>query len=105
MSDALEGLCGRKIQKIEYIHDYVQLIFDGGEILNIFNALTVQGCPPEDLSQFLGSELCFVSVSKNSVSFVFNGGKSVCVGMSDEDYRGPEAIEYLGANGERIVWQ
>ena len=107
MPNAVGLLRGLKIQKAEMVYDYLQLWFDNGVGLNIFNVFTVTGgCVADNLSQLVGCEVCSVDISYIAVRIVLaTGAKSIRVGMSDCDYHGPEAMEYIGTGGERIVWQ
>jgi hypothetical protein len=105
MQNVLGLLVGRKIQEAEKIHDYLQLWFDNGVLLNIFNVITVIGCMADDFSQFVGCEVSSINESDVAVEIVFLDGKLLRVGMSDGDYHGPEAMEYVGVGGEIVVWQ
>jgi hypothetical protein len=105
MLDTFNLLMGRRIQKAEMVHDYLQLWFDNGVVLNIFNAFTLIGFVAYDLSQLVGCEVGSVVARDNAVEIVLMGGKLIRVGMADSDYQGPEAMEYIGVDGECIVWQ
>jgi hypothetical protein len=104
MRNMLGLLVGRKIVRAEKVHDYLQLWFDNGALLNIFNLFTVSNGLAEGYSLLIECEISSVGVSDEAVEFAFMDGKCLHVGMADSDYQGPEAMEYVGVNGERIVW-
>ena len=104
MPNILGLLVGRKIQKAEMIHDYLQLWFDNGSLLNIFNVFIVMGFEIRNLSEIVGCEVVTVDVGNAEIAIVFVDEKSIRIGMSDSDYQGPEAMEYIGVGGERVVW-
>lgn len=104
MENLLDLLLGVKLSKAEVVHDYLQLRFENGVILNVFNAFRMREFSIDDLSKISGCEICAVRIDETSVEFEFLGGGSIWVGMSDDDYQGPEAMEYIGAAGDRVVW-
>jgi hypothetical protein len=103
MLDTSKLLIGRRIQKVEKVHDYLQLCFDNAAVLNIFNAFTLIGA--HDLSELVDCEVASVVARDTAVEIVLKDEKSIQVGMADSDYQGPEAMEYIGVAGEHIVWQ
>ena len=36
-----KNIIGKKVEKIVYIHDYFQLIFNDGSILNLYNKIAI----------------------------------------------------------------
>lgn len=101
MPEVIEQLLHRRIKKAERIHDYAQIYFDDGAVLNIFNSLSVTGGEFADLT---GSEVIGVNSGEVAINLLLSNGRSVRVGMTDDDYQGPEAMEYITADGTRIVW-
>lgn len=97
-------LVGQRVQKAEMIHDYLQLSFDKGWVLNIFNGFTVFDFDSGSVASLVGSLVKSIGASDEAVDIFFRDGKSVRVGVADSDYRGPEAMELIGVTGERIVW-
>lgn len=104
MSQILSKLVHRHVEQVRHVHDYVQLRFDDGAILNVFNSATVSGGRPDDLSSLVGVEVAEVSSTNTNVCLVMADGNVLTVGMADADYRGPEAMEYIAADGGRVVW-
>ena len=51
-----------------------------------------------------GSTVSSVLESDTAIEIVFSDRKVLRVGMSNRDYSGPEAMEYVGADKQRIVW-
>lgn len=104
MQKMLDQLLGVKLSKAEVVHDYLQLRFENGVILNVFNAYSTREFSIDDLSNIFGCDVCAIRIDETAVEFEFSGGGAIRVGMSDNDYEGPEAMEYIGATGDRVVW-
>jgi len=104
MSSILGLLVGHKIQRVEKLYDYLQLWFDNGIMLNIFNIFTMIGFESDAVSLLAGCEVCAINESDEGVEFVFLGGMLLRVGLQNNDYQGPEAIEFIGKGGERVIW-
>lgn len=101
MPDVLNHLLHRRIRQAERVHDYAQIYFDDGAILNIFNSFSVAGGEVADLN---GSEVIDVHSDEAAISLLLSDAKSIRVGMADADYRGPEALEYITVDGGRVIW-
>ncbi len=104
MEKAFAPLIGIRIRKAEVIHDYLQLSFEDGAVLNVFNAYTVVGASPDNLSIILESKISGVFVENESIDMEFSNGVVIRISMKESDYRGPEAIEYVGVDGVRTIW-
>lgn len=98
-------LVGRKVRQAGENEAGLWLQFDDGAGLNILNSLKLVGfAATESLSQLIGSEV--IAVEDNppqTLEIVFVGGRSICVGLADDDYFGPEALVYSGADGIIMV--
>lgn len=101
MSEVIEQLLHQRINKIEEIHDYVQIHFANGAILNIFNTFSVSG---GELVDLIGSEISGVNTNEIEANLLLSKGGAIHVGMTDADYVGPEAMEFIAANGARVIW-
>jgi len=99
--DVLQILVGSIIQMVEIIHDYLQLTFTDGTILNIYNKYQYDG---ESVLTFEGKKL--ISAIETDIKIILDiedGGK-IEVGLLDEDYNGPEAMELIRKDEPPVVW-
>ena len=99
------NICGNKIVKVIFIHDYIQLVFDNNSVLNLNNKVTI------DLSD--NQPDCRTSLMLDDVNLIENNivkniiiksneyfkiilTNDICIEMSmrHEDYNGPEAFEF-----------
>ena len=97
----LRVLTGLMIQKVEEVHDYLQLVFSDGTILNVFNKYQYEG---ENILSIKGKKMNSIKETDQSVLFSFSDGSHLIVGLRDEDYSGPEAMELIRHNEPPIVW-
>ncbi len=94
-------LLRRRIVKFEPVHDYVQFCLSDGSILNIFNGYRVVGGSDADI---IGDEVAELISTEGEVCLIMSSGRHICVAIGDADYRGAEAMEYIGPDGARVVW-
>ena len=103
MTSALEPLLGKCITSADAVHDYIQLRFESGDVLNVFNEYCLEGDGAYDLRDLVG--LCVKEVSEQTQKVLIDlGGLKFCISLLDAAFRGPEAIEYIPASGSRVVW-
>jgi hypothetical protein len=95
---------GRVVKRACKFHDYIQLYFDDGSILNIFNRVVEPASSDNHLESLANTTLLKVSLKEGVISFAFSNGKQLGIGISDTDYQSPEALEFINAQGRRIVW-
>ena len=112
---SLNDLIGQRLTSVTFILDYVQLGFENYYGMSIFNPIRLTGRAGEmDHSQFgFKDSLCgFINhtVSKieyeqeKRVAFVFDRAGVVSVGLTDNDYSGPEALVLQsGVKGDSIL--
>jgi len=97
-------IAGRVIKSASIVHDYVQLNFDDGSILNVFNQIRTPTINDGFVAWLANKRVLEDITNKDVIILRLSGGDSVEIGMSDADYRGPEALELIEADGKRIVW-
>jgi len=94
-------LIGQRIERIQETHDYLQIFFAGGAILNIFNAHTIaDGHDPE----FAGYEITAAQEDKNAITLLMSPEGKIQIGLRTSDYRGPEAMVLLEEGKPTIIW-
>ncbi|HKG15075.1 MAG TPA: hypothetical protein VKB12_17255 [Pyrinomonadaceae bacterium] len=107
MRTALQELVGLEVSKASLVHDYLQVFFEGGAILNVYNVFHLSGgaagdggAPPLD-----ASTLAAVKEEVQEVELTFSNGVVISIDMRDEAYQGPEALELIRAGSPTVVWR
>jgi len=112
LKDSMSELIGRDLSSVEFVQDYMQFHFDGSHLSTLtlpsvrteFGILILGQLGYRDaLCELIGKNVTAVSVTSEELSVFFNNGESITVSLRDNDYRGPEAINYIAANGEWTV--
>jgi hypothetical protein len=103
LADALDKLAGRALSSVEFLADYVQLWFDG-PCLTAYTSPTVASGPKtlsldqpgyrDSLCRQIGCRVEHAEVDDRRVSICFEGGATISISLLDDDYRGPEALQF-----------
>jgi hypothetical protein len=111
LADALEELIGRQLSSVTFVMDYVQLSFDG-PCLTAYTMPTVTsgsqsfslGYPGyrDALCARIACRVERTLVDDQRVSIIFEGA-SISVSLRDEDYLGPEALQFC-LDEKDCVW-
>jgi len=99
-----DHIAGRTVKSAATVHDYMQIYFDDGTILNIFNRIRAPAIDDILLAGLVHETVSDEIACADTILLRFSSGKSLEIGMSDADYRGPEALELIESDGKRIVW-
>lgn len=102
MRSRLGSLEGRIVAAASEVEDYMQVRFQDGTWLNIFNPVSLSGAACADVKALVDRRLTTATESAESVTLRFDDGSVMVVDMRDEAYRCPEALE-LSVPGEAIV--
>lgn len=104
LADGIRRLVGQPLASIEFVQDYVQLHFDGPTltaytlpVVNLVSSVTLvrgQTGWRDALCAQIGSVVCRTEVEPDYVSLAFENGAVVEVSLRDEEYRGPEALQF-----------
>lgn len=111
LNSGVGQLKGRVLSSVEFVQDYLQLRFDGP-------CLTAYTHPVVDvaterlswgvlgyrdrLCDQIGSTVVDAWANEAEVSVGFESGAVISVSLRDEDYNGPEALQFTGEDG--TVW-
>lgn len=98
---ALQVLIGLIIRKVEKVNDYIQIVFSDGTTLSIFNNYVYDG---DSVLSIEDNTVRFVEESDSSVVITFEGGKSLTIGLNDDEYNGAEAMMLRQEGKSPIVW-
>lgn len=103
LADALSQLGGHVMSSVEFVADYVQLRFDG-PTLTAYTPPTLSwgseshtwGEPGyrDALCRQIGCRVERTAVDHEQVSIAFESGATVLISLRDDDYRGPEALQF-----------
>ncbi|AKT27969.1 hypothetical protein RYA05_19640 [Pseudomonas syringae pv. actinidiae] len=99
--NALECVIGRRVTKACIVHDYVQVYFTGGCILNINNTYEIYG---STISLLKGKELISVLEGEQEIELIFENLAKIRVDMSPDGFHGPEAMELLRPGFPLVIW-
>lgn len=97
----LQVLVGLILSKVEEIHDYIQLVFNDGTTLNIFNKYAYSS---GSILGVEGKKIKYVKNSGNDILIVFEDSSSISIGLRDDDYNGPEVMELMQKGKPSVVW-
>lgn len=106
---------GEQLSAVAFVHDYVELHFDGPVIRALTNPVVTLGGrrvvfpdpgSRDALCQFIGRLVANVELHEGvSLSCHFEGGGSIAVPLDDASYRGPEAMHFQESpTGPLQVW-
>ncbi len=112
--DGFDEIVDEQLAAVTFIHDYVQLQFGAPPTLTAYTPLTVR-CGDQSaragmhgfadlLVAQLGKRVTRVEIrSGEALNVVFSDGSSIEISLRDEDYVGPEAINFITRVGTMIV--
>ena len=98
MSKLTTKLENKKIKSVQSIEDYIQIFFEDGAILCLYNRCMFSD---SDFSKYQGKIVNRVKVNED---FIMNLDKlTIIMSLRDADYIGPEAI-FLSDGEDLIVF-
>jgi hypothetical protein len=109
----MRELINHPLSSVEFVQEYVQLRFDG-PTLTAYTPPTVglassgvlawaQAGYRDALCDLIGSVVRSVEVQPDAVRLGFESGSAICVSLKDDDYRGPEALQFSLETGKTWV--
>jgi hypothetical protein len=110
----LDELISEELEAVTFVRDYVQLQFGAPSTLNAYNPIAIRhGNATErsgdaDFANALIARLDtkVLAVTRQSgdrLVLRFDDEATIEVSLRAEDYRGPEAFEYIGKDGDVIA--
>lgn len=103
LANALGELVGHVLSSVEFVEDYVQLRFDGPCLTAYTAPIVTWGSESLSLGQpgyrdalcrQIGCRVERAEVDDQQVSIVFESGAAVSISLREDDYRGPEALQF-----------
>lgn len=98
---ALDILIGLLIKQITQIEDYIQIGFDNGIILNVFNSYSYDGGV---LFNITNAEVVSVTELQDYIEIKINDSGVLKVDLTDEAYQGPEALALIREGEPPVIW-
>ena len=92
---------GRYIEHVEMVHDYGQLYFEGGAILNIYDLSKLS---EKDLSALAGKVVRSVHESEKKVVLALDDGMRLEVDLENPSFSGPERLQLIVPGKPTIIW-
>ncbi len=103
-SSPLSALVGQRVAAAGRVHDYVQLRFDQGDVLNVFNVFDLRDeHGPVTLDHLVGVSIETVDDERDFVRLAA-GAIALRVDLTQNSFVGPEALHYIPTCGEQVVW-
>lgn len=102
MGSYLDYLVGSTVKNAIQVHDYHQLFFEEGAILNVYNDFEVSG--DGRVSSLEGAKVEEVEDTEVAATLRFSGDKSLRIDLRDAAYSGPEALALRMPGKPVVVW-
>jgi hypothetical protein len=114
LAEAMEKIVGSALSSVTFVADYVQLDFDGPNLTAYtlpivrLGSQHIQWEQPgyrDALCRQIGRRVERVRVDDQYVSVLFEDSATISISLLDEDYRGPEALQFqLDQKGPERIW-
>ena len=111
LAEALRRLVGEVLSSVEFVADYVQLWFNG-PCLTAYTPPTIAWGSEslsseasgyrDGLCRQIGYRVDRTEVDDKQALVFFANGAVISISLRDEDYRGPEALEFCLDRKDRI---
>jgi hypothetical protein len=109
-----DELISEELEAVTFVRDYVQLQFGSPSTLNVYNPMTVrQGRSIERTGDADFANALIARIDKRVLAVTKHAGDKLVLHLDDdsiievslrqEEYRGPEAFEYIGKDGDVLV--
>lgn len=95
-----ELLLGRQVTQVCFVRDYLQIFFDNMS-LTINNNYEFIG---DEAKEVVGAVVEKTLTSAVGFTVEFSDGRKLTVGITDNDYHGPEAMILCSKETGTIVW-
>lgn len=111
IEEALHEIVGLTLASVEFVHDYIQLRFNGPQ-LTLYTLPTIkdrkgtfragQDTYCDVLVRQIGKKVKGSNVKKEEIELLLETETQICISLRERDYRGPEALEFRSANEQ--IW-
>jgi len=97
-----EKLVGQSVTQINFVQDYLQIVFSSKMTLTINNDFTYSR---GQLTDFIDATVLGAITSDEEFILQFSDDRILLVGLADKNYHCPEVMVMVDESGEIIVWQ
>ena len=111
---ALEELVGEDLSGVTFVRDYLQFEFNPPPTLNAYTPVTIR--VGDRMAKFGDESFANLAIGqinkvvrsatiepKVALRIVFEDSSAIEISLRDEDYVGPEAINFFSRNGTIVV--
>jgi len=102
MKTPFERIEGFLISSVSRSFDEICFLFSNSAILIVYNSWTLSGA--ESLDFLIGKDICHVKIEECNFSIYFEPDIVFGVDVSDDGYRGPEAMCLYFSKETIFVW-
>jgi hypothetical protein len=102
MESQLKVLVNLRVESTAELHDYLQLFFEEGSILSIYNEFELSDSG--DTNSLQGATLKKVEETQDTIALDFSNEQHLRIDLRDEAYRGPEAVVLHVPGKFIVVW-
>lgn len=99
----IDVIRGKVVKRVDAIHDYIQIEFEDGAMLNIYNRHILTGDAGKGLGALAGKVVTQATEQDRGITVHFGDSLSMQIGMATGDFSGPEAMLYRHKD-QLIVW-
>ncbi len=112
LSRLMAELRGRSLTSVEFVLDYIQFRFEGSCLTTLIlpsvsvNGHTLQAGSTgyyDQVCSLIGQQVLGVEVATEELVVLFSGSACLSVSLKDENYPGPEALNYSSTDGRWAV--
>lgn len=104
MSSRLRVLEGCTVRNVRRDPGCLQLEFERGVGLSIYNACSLSGVDEGTVEELAGAVVEYVIETKTDARVVFVGGRSIEIDLRDAAFNGPEAMQLTVPGDPTVVW-
>lgn len=100
-TSTLSPLVGQRVIATDVVHDYLQVRFENGDLLNVYNVYELQGkTGAAQIGALVGLRVDATTMRKDAVR-IECGALTLRMDLADASFSGPEALEYRQPGG---IW-
>jgi len=109
----LNEIVGSRLSSVEFVMDYIEFRFDGPCLTTLTLPSIRSGTGDlravdpgyrDGLCRQIGTEVADVLLTEEDLTVAFSDSVAFVVSLRDDDYTGPEAVNFCGADGRWIVF-
>jgi hypothetical protein len=104
MSTSLRALEGLTVRSIRREDGCLQVEFERGVGLSIYNRCSLRGIDDGVVEELEGAVVERASETKTNAQLEFSGGRAIEIDLRDDAFNGPEAMQLTIPGEPTVVW-